>query len=170
MQVRSPGQQDPLKKDMSAHSSILVWRIPWTEAPGRLPSTGSQRVRHDWVTSLSPGRASYWLKPIRCQRARETKWYSSGAKIKVKNRSRKGKNKSRMFNRAHPDFQSAFIPILHLDIQIWNIRNKKILKHRKNIKSYYIIISRTYYCKNNISSGISSGILIVTIIEHQCPS
>ena len=38
---------------MVTHSSILAWRIPWTEMPGRLQSTGSQRVRHDWATSLT---------------------------------------------------------------------------------------------------------------------
>ena len=38
---------------MAAHSTILAWRIPWKEEPGRLQSTGSQRVRHDWATSLS---------------------------------------------------------------------------------------------------------------------
>ena len=39
--------------EMVTHSSILAWRIPWTEKPGRLQSTGPQRVRHDWTTSLS---------------------------------------------------------------------------------------------------------------------
>ena len=38
---------------MATHSSILVWRIPWTEEPGRLQFIGSQRVGHDWATSLS---------------------------------------------------------------------------------------------------------------------
>ena len=38
---------------MALHSSTLAWRIPWTEEPGRLQSMGSQRVRHDWATSLS---------------------------------------------------------------------------------------------------------------------
>ena len=42
-----------LEKEMATHSSILAWRIPWTEEPGRLQSTGSQRVGHDWATSLS---------------------------------------------------------------------------------------------------------------------
>ena len=51
--VRSLGQEDPLEKKMVAHSSILAWRIPWMEKPGRLQSTGSQRVGHDWVTSPS---------------------------------------------------------------------------------------------------------------------
>ena len=42
-----PGWEDPLEKEMATHSSILAWRIPWTEDPGRLQSMGSQRVRHD---------------------------------------------------------------------------------------------------------------------------
>ena len=46
-QVRSLGQEDPLEKEMAAHSSMLAWRIPWTEEPGRLQSTGSQTVGHD---------------------------------------------------------------------------------------------------------------------------
>ena len=41
------GWEDPLEKGMAAHSSILVWGIPWTEEPGRLQFMGSQRVRHD---------------------------------------------------------------------------------------------------------------------------
>ena len=45
--VRSLGQEDPLEKEMTTHSSILAWRIPWTEKPGRLQSMGSQRVGHD---------------------------------------------------------------------------------------------------------------------------
>ena len=47
MQVWSLGQQDPLEKGMATHASILAWRIPWTEEPGRLQSIG-HRVRHDW--------------------------------------------------------------------------------------------------------------------------
>ena len=46
-QVRSLSQEDPLEKEMAAHSSILAWKIPWTEEPGRLQSMGSQRVGHD---------------------------------------------------------------------------------------------------------------------------
>ena len=45
-QVRFLGQEDPLEKGTATHSSILVWRIPWTEEPGGLQSMGSQRVRH----------------------------------------------------------------------------------------------------------------------------
>ena len=49
--VWSLGREDPLKKEMATHSSTLAWKIPWTEKPDRLQTTGSQRVRHDWVTS-----------------------------------------------------------------------------------------------------------------------
>ena len=45
--VRSLGQEDPLEKEMATHSSIFAWIIPWTEEPGELQSTGSQRVGHD---------------------------------------------------------------------------------------------------------------------------
>ena len=43
----SLGQEDPLEKGMATRSSILAWRIPWTKAPGRLQSMGSQRVGHN---------------------------------------------------------------------------------------------------------------------------
>ena len=45
--VQSLGQEDPLEKRVAIHSSILAWRILWTEEPGRLQSTEVQRVRHD---------------------------------------------------------------------------------------------------------------------------
>ena len=48
--VESLGQEEPLEKGMATHSSILAWRIPWTEEPGGLQSMESQRVRHDLVT------------------------------------------------------------------------------------------------------------------------
>ena len=47
MQVRSLGLEDPLEEGMAMQSSILAWRIPWTEEPGRLQSKGLQRVRRD---------------------------------------------------------------------------------------------------------------------------
>ena len=52
--VRSLSQEDPLEKEMATHSSTLAWKIPWTEKPGRLQSMGSQRVEHNWATSLTP--------------------------------------------------------------------------------------------------------------------
>ena len=53
-QVQSLGQEEPLKKGMATHSSILAWRIPETDKPGGLQSMGSQRVRHDLVTKPPP--------------------------------------------------------------------------------------------------------------------
>ena len=52
--VWSLGRKDPLEKEMATHSSILAWKIPWTEDPGRLQSKSLvlQRVGHDWATSL----------------------------------------------------------------------------------------------------------------------
>ena len=49
---QSLGQEDLLEKEMATHSSILAWKIPWIKEPGRLQSMGSQRVGHDWATSL----------------------------------------------------------------------------------------------------------------------
>ena len=46
-QVQSLNLKDPLEEKMATHSSFLAWKIPWTEEPGGLQSTGSQRVRHD---------------------------------------------------------------------------------------------------------------------------
>ena len=51
--VQSLGWEDPLEKEMATHSSILAWKISWMEEPGWLLSMGSQRVVHDWATSLS---------------------------------------------------------------------------------------------------------------------
>ena len=45
--VRSLGREDPLKKEMETHSSVLAWKVPWTEDPGRLQSMGLQRVGHN---------------------------------------------------------------------------------------------------------------------------
>ena len=51
--VQSLGREDLLEKEMATHSSILTWKIPWMVEPGRLQSMGSQRVGHNWATSLS---------------------------------------------------------------------------------------------------------------------
>ena len=49
-----------LEKEMATHSSVLAWRIPRTEEPGRLPSTGSHRVRHDWSDLAAAAGAGWW--------------------------------------------------------------------------------------------------------------
>ena len=50
-----PGLEDPLEEGMATHSSVLAWRIPLTEEPGRVQSMGSQRVRHDGTTNTKTG-------------------------------------------------------------------------------------------------------------------
>jgi len=51
--VGSLGQEDPPEKEMATHCRTLAWRIPWTEEPFELQSSGSQRVRDDWIASLT---------------------------------------------------------------------------------------------------------------------
>ena len=58
MLVWSLGLEDFLEEGMATHSNILAWRIPWTEKPGRLQSTGSERVRHNW-SDLAHTHAGY---------------------------------------------------------------------------------------------------------------
>ena len=60
--VRSLGWEDPLEKEMATQPSTLAWKIPWMDEPGRLQSMGSQRVGHDWVTSLGSRNYSKYLK------------------------------------------------------------------------------------------------------------
>ena len=55
--VPSLGQEDRLEEEMATHSSILAWKIPWTEEPGVLQSMGLQRVGHDWVINTYPQEA-----------------------------------------------------------------------------------------------------------------
>ena len=50
--AQSLSREDSLEKEMATHSSILAWKTPWMEEPSRLQPMGSQRVRHDWATSL----------------------------------------------------------------------------------------------------------------------
>ena len=68
--VQSPDQEDPLEKRIATHSNILAWRIPKTEGPGGLQSTGLQRVGHDWsnFSSVQFGRSvlSNSLQPMDC--------------------------------------------------------------------------------------------------------
>ena len=58
MWVRSLGREDPLEEEMETHSSILAWKIPWTEEPGELWSVESQRIGHNLATDHSAGEAN----------------------------------------------------------------------------------------------------------------
>ena len=80
---QSLGREDPLEKEVATHSRILAWRIPWTEEPGGLQSTGSQRVRHDWVTSLSLSIIHSYRSPYMNPMA-TTKAHSRHQKLKWK--------------------------------------------------------------------------------------
>ena len=67
--VHSLGWEDPLEKRMVTHFSILAWEIPWTEVSSGLQPMGSQRVRHDWVTSLTPSliyTIDNWYSSLYC--------------------------------------------------------------------------------------------------------
>ena len=72
-QIQSLGWEDFLEEEMTTHSSILAWRIPWTEEPGGLQSMGSQRVRYDYVTNtylLTPS-LSYNIQLLQQKKERE---------------------------------------------------------------------------------------------------
>ena len=60
MRLQYLGQEDPLEEEMATHSSMLAWRIPWTEEPGRLQSMGLQRVRCDLATEYM-AKALSWV-------------------------------------------------------------------------------------------------------------
>ena len=64
MQVRSLGWEDPLENGMATHSSILAWRILWTEEPGGLPSMGSHRVGQDWSDLAAGAAAEAWRAAV----------------------------------------------------------------------------------------------------------
>ena len=73
--VRSLGWQDPMEEEMATHSSILAWKIPWTEKPSKLQSMGSQRVGHDRACTharSSNNTSEYITKTIE---SRILKWY-----------------------------------------------------------------------------------------------
>ena len=72
--VRALDQEDPLEKGMAIHSSILAWRIPWTEEPDGLQILGSQRVGKDWVTNTATATATSYLS--------YKSWRSSSGKFK----------------------------------------------------------------------------------------
>ena len=60
--ARSLSGEDPLKEEMATYSSILAWRIPWTEEPGRLQSVGWQRIRHDYAHTGTILKVKGWTK------------------------------------------------------------------------------------------------------------
>ena len=73
-QVRSLGQEDLLEKEMATHSSILAWKIPRTEEPGGLQSTGLQREGHDWTTVTFIFTSNYMLTKWTTWREWKNSW------------------------------------------------------------------------------------------------
>ena len=106
--VQSMDWEHPLEKEIATHSSTLAWKIPWMEEPGRLQSMGSQRVGHNWVTSLTreDGKPKK-TKPGHCRGYADAEWWSRyGRRAVVSNR-----RLSRMFFRQHFQFWAfPFLP------------------------------------------------------------
>ena len=73
-QVWSLGQEDRLEEEMATHSSILAWRIPWTEEPGGLQSMGSQKVGLDWTTNTFKDRWTMIALWLTIQFSKKTSW------------------------------------------------------------------------------------------------
>ena len=71
--VWSLGREDPLEKEMATHSSTLAWKILWTEKPGRLQSMGSQRIGHNWATSLTHSLSAF--RDRVCPGLHKNAWY-----------------------------------------------------------------------------------------------
>ena len=122
--VRSLGWEDHLEQEMAAYSSILAWKIPWTEDPGRLPCMGSQRVRHDWATSLSLSQASKVMFKILQARLQQ------------------------YVNREFPDVQAGFRNGRRTRDQIANIRciTEKSIEFQKNIYFCFIDYAKAVDC------------------------
>ena len=80
-QVQTLGQEDLLEKEMATHSSILAWRIPWTEEPGGLQCMASKRVRHDGSNLAHSCKHESFLSPTQCEapEAAVTKYQAGGA-------------------------------------------------------------------------------------------
>ena len=77
MGIQSLSQEDPLEKEMATHSSILAWKIPWTEEPGGLQSMGSQRVGQDLVTKQQNNARELWNILLQ-ERKNVVHWRSNG--------------------------------------------------------------------------------------------
>ena len=60
--LQSLGWEDPLEREIATHSSMLVWKIPWAEVPGRLHSKGPQRIGHDWTAKHLQALYTFILK------------------------------------------------------------------------------------------------------------
>ena len=136
--VQSPGWEDPLEKEMAAHSSTLAWKIPWTEEPGRLQSMGSQRVGHNWATSLPFTSTPIWLTPIHFVFDQKD---STEALSKLKREMAASVSVHRDFQVIHTDWTT--IPIVPLSMpwtdgqSLWSYVSKPLL-HRVTVRLEFL--------------------------------
>ena len=126
--VRSLGWEDPLQKEMATHSSILAWKMPWTEEPGRLQFIASHRVKHYWYDLAcihTWGQNVYtglgWLKVLRsvgwvkfiCIKIPEASWervYSSGSESLVQTQCLKNWKGKAILKQPHV-YPSNYFPV-----------------------------------------------------------
>ena len=112
--AQSLGQEDPLEKEMATHSSILAWRIPWTEEPGGLQSMGLQRDRHGWETNrLTGGLAPGYLSKFKActsipkkKKCKKANWlYKEALQIAEKIRGMKSKGEKKTWMQSSTEYQ-----------------------------------------------------------------
>ena len=100
-EVWSWSREAPLQKGMATHSSILVWRIPWTEESGGLQSMGSWRVRHDWVTKYQKCSSKFvFLKKIqRREKKRVIEYQSLSSHLRKLGKGEENKSKAKVWRK-----------------------------------------------------------------------
>ena len=130
MHVWSLGQEDPLKDSAVTHSSLLAWRIPWTEEPGRLQSTGSQKVEHNWSDRANMHTASQTF-PIKSTFTilLVFSYYSANWMMMLK----------MTFLRYQTTLMSTLLPIKYVIMKVWRKKAYLILAPKTSRFTYYNI-------------------------------
>ena len=138
--------QDISEKAMAPHSSTLAWKIPWTEVPGRLQSTGSQRVAHNWVTSLSLFTFLHWRR----------KWQPTPVFLPGESQGCGSLVGCRLWGRkeshtTEATFQQQQQHTGNLKKQVWCTQNKlwKKWPSRENFKMLTVLFSSMYLMFDN---------------------
>ena len=153
--VQSLGQEDPLEKEMATHSSTLAWKIPRTEERGRLQSMGSQRVRHDWVTSLS--LSAFFM--VQLSRA----YMTTGKTIALTRRTFVSKVMSLLFNTLSR-LVTAFLPRRSVVIS-WLQSPSAVILEPKKMKSVTISIVSPSICHE--AMGPDAMILVFWMLSFK---
>ena len=132
------GQEDRLEKGMATHSGILAWRIPWTEEPGGLQSTGSQRVRHNCTAEHTRTNAVS-VRTVLCQsRHLSPKPAQEYAEVTTSEETESLKIPISQEN-VKPSHKGNSTPRMH---QWWNLEcRKKFFKHSESSRQLTHVIS-----------------------------